>query len=682
MGIRDLMTYAQRQGLSATRKLADLPTQEAPPVLVVDGGALLFRVSKACNLPVELGGGSLEELRLTRQFARTVRAAVPGTQVVVVFGGYAPEAKDSEARSRRCERAQMYRTAWYACGELVGAGPRGQPGLFTSSVVALGLQQEEGVTSVYAEGEADSEIVRQAKATGVWGVLSDDSDLLVHSRAPLLLLKSLSLNRMDVDKFDTGSLARHLGLDDALMPLFSCLCGNDWTRDVAPALRMGLGLDASKPLFETVAEWLCAATPVQLADLVGPHGDACVRAYYAEWAALHGATLEVAPVPAAAPAYAPAASQVPAETWLRMEREGRRVGFVSAAVSANRYTTQQMVHDRTRDSPADVTQPIRRALYGLVLAPGSVVREVAVRGDLKAVDEEVRVPEDFAAPQGLAEVRGGDAAAKLAFVWNVVLGLGDSFAVPAAECSLHEVAALCVAGYLSAHKRVTRPEMCLIIEYLESCLDAYEKSQLLQQQQQEAAAAAEEAEEAPESPEAAEAQEEAAGDDEDGWTSVAPAPQQQKKKGAAGQGQQAQQQQQQGHVDEDRSKWGAAVHLHSTVLVTLHHVRTAFEAVGLPLPDDVCMLVDGLAFRHAYCRKGKAPQLSERSRAWIAALQRVHKHDSAPEAAGAAAAAPVAQQEGAAPKAAAKAKAPAKPKAKKGAKVVKSANVFDMLGDD
>eukprot|EP00727_Mastigamoeba_balamuthi_P002387 m51a1_g12145 hypothetical protein (191) ;mRNA; f:4394-5451 len=189
MGVQDLMKFAVEHRLGSRKKLADLAShfQEeanagARGALVVDGSALVHWVSRTCREPSEFGGQSSHELRRTREFVRLVRAAAPASDVVVVFDGRRPEAKDDEARRRVVAWATDAEAVWRAV-RAAAAAPKRSPitALFASSVVALGLQQE-GATVVYAEGEADSEIARQAERTHAWGVLSDDSDLLHRRR--------------------------------------------------------------------------------------------------------------------------------------------------------------------------------------------------------------------------------------------------------------------------------------------------------------------------------------------------------------------------------------------------------------------------------------------------------------------------------------------------------------------
>ena len=236
MGVHGLSTFLLSQhGVAVESLRKALSESGSARQLLIDGPGFLYHMATP-NEPLALRFSSVAAR--VEQWVGTLRAC--GAEPIFFFDGINTEKKHGTVLRRRQDDARLA-THLYAVStnKAVAAKPgvvRGRILPLLSKEALLAILFRLGVECRQCAGEADGLIASYVAKHGdrVFGVISNDSDFLILPVRMLPLVKMALHDGNDYrcTVFDNAHTASVLGLADVkLLPIFSCLVGNDYTKE-------------------------------------------------------------------------------------------------------------------------------------------------------------------------------------------------------------------------------------------------------------------------------------------------------------------------------------------------------------------------------------------------------------------------------------------------------------------
>eukprot|EP00727_Mastigamoeba_balamuthi_P005685 m51a1_g1736 hypothetical protein (703) ;mRNA; f:164298-167428 len=471
MGIQGLTTFAFDRGLGRRAVLRDeaLAWSERnggrPALLACDGAAVAYALYKWA--PYARSPLDWTYAESVEWFVDWMRGS--GVSMRFYFDGATPEVKLATVRRRVEDNLRLSRAVW---AKLRQCG-RARQSEFGDRLLLPPLCFEVmrrvlarmGVEALQSRHEADKEMAADGDC---WGVLTSDSDFLIH-RVAMVHLDTLQDAEADgspeATVFAPGAVARCLGFGAQLLPVFSCLAGNDYTRGLpASVMRSSLGINADQRLVvDAVGRWL-ARSQHRLVD----HGGDCFLSSLREL----GMFVSIDHTALFGQAVRQYDTSVGAGTAFPLN--SRRF-CVSVALSG-RFLGTTCVEDSAAGalSSRDVTLPVRRRLSALVFGPASSFVEWSAR-DCSVEDVTVQAlweRPDPPPPLGwLAELAATERDALL----REVLGVG-SLQQPqpagAGDCDCATTCVLYMLRLLLLSCALTSAEALALLEYFGSDADS------------------------------------------------------------------------------------------------------------------------------------------------------------------------------------------------------------------
>ncbi|ELP93962.1 hypothetical protein EIN_181090, partial [Entamoeba invadens IP1] len=212
-----------------------------PTVIVVDANSLLFQVMTTFNHSVESVDTYFTNLKfLCDRFH---------VELIFVSDGLTPCDKIAECIHRVEEGAKIVKDFFASPHSIREVKNH----LFQLEKRAFYLSLSKHFESIRANGEADQLIVKMSIQKYAYAIVTNDSDFLLANvggvincrsfvRATTLALKNRSPQAVFFDVFNTNVIRKYIDLPSDFLPVFSCLCGNDFTKTFCTDTRIALGI--------------------------------------------------------------------------------------------------------------------------------------------------------------------------------------------------------------------------------------------------------------------------------------------------------------------------------------------------------------------------------------------------------------------------------------------------------
>lgn len=246
MGIRGLSSYLRNHNLYQTFYLPSIGNQNQDEVslvpLIIDGPSLVHHLMDLSRPSYFIPSYS-DFMELTRRFINLMQLT-GFSPIHVWMDGSMDQQKLATDLKRECEKWQRLERLSQQLASNYSVPKRidGILGYCSYAAFVQCLREMTGVEVHCALGEADHKAAEQAHDLNAF-VLSNDSDFVVYDcPAGWIALNSLQIDpellnyqRALPDQFSIighlfsrALLARNIGIDYSLVPLFGCLAGNDY----------------------------------------------------------------------------------------------------------------------------------------------------------------------------------------------------------------------------------------------------------------------------------------------------------------------------------------------------------------------------------------------------------------------------------------------------------------------
>lgn len=232
MGVKGLMHYIDHDTSEVRRKIS-IPEMAAAysakdrPVLVVDGMSLIHKLYHKEDDWV-YGGQWTEFVESFKTFVSKFHQF--GIDLIFFYDGSVCKSKRTEWVNRRLKRLSETDGLFYYIKSTNQHPPESMFQLPTSmgSLTRFILKYECHCQIRTTILEADQEISEYANRNpNCFAILSQDSDFIIYDTKPYLSVTHLNMDDLTTVMYDRYQLAREIGLNFSLFPLFSCLLGND-----------------------------------------------------------------------------------------------------------------------------------------------------------------------------------------------------------------------------------------------------------------------------------------------------------------------------------------------------------------------------------------------------------------------------------------------------------------------